>query len=301
MEAENRVDGAGGGPEKPANAEAAPAQADAPPDEQMGVLVRASEEAAREEPARESQGDVREAEDADDSGEEDADEEEEPPAALPLPPPAVESAPPEPEPRRHSHVAPAHLAIDRIDEDETFRIRPEGELSALATDLARLGQLFPVDVRLRPPDRFQIVCGFRRVSALRFLQRDRVLARLHTDLSDEDALLMALASVIHAQPASREELRALRDRLDSEGRLNVAARDMFEKALTVGDPLAPEGVEEEIDADELAQDVAQRLGSLNQDLSLLADVFVSLDESRKAELLMQLRYSAELVTYLENL
>ena len=139
------------------------------------------------------------------------------------------------------------------------------------------------------------------MAALRFLQRDMVLARLHTELSDEDALLMALAAAVHAAPVSPEELTELRDRLDAEGRLSAAARDMFEKALATESPLAPEGVEEEIDADELAADVAQRLGSLNQDLSLLADVFVSLDESRRAELLMQLRYSAELVTYLENL
>jgi acetylglutamate kinase len=76
---------------------------------------------------------------------------------------------------------------------------------------------------------------------------------------------------------------------------------MFEKALATESSLAPEGVEEEIDADELAADVAQRLGALNQDLSLLADVFAALDESRRAELLMQLRYSSDLVTYLENL
>ena len=76
---------------------------------------------------------------------------------------------------------------------------------------------------------------------------------------------------------------------------------MLEKALATDDSLAPESTEEEVDADELAADAAQRLGSLNQDLSLLADVFTSLDESRRAELLMQLRYSAELVAYLEGL
>ena len=60
-------------------------------------------------------------------------------------------------------------------------------------------------------------------------------------------------------------------------------------------------MEEEVDADELAADVTQRLVRLNQDLSLLADVFADLDETRKQELLTQLRYSAELVAYLESL
>jgi ParB-like chromosome segregation protein Spo0J len=204
-------------------------------------------------------------------------------------------------PRRRGNVAPAHIPLERIDEDTTFQIRPMGELSALATDLARLGQLFPVDVRFKPPDRFQIISGFRRVAALRFLKRDRVLARLHTDLSDEDALLMALASAIHDAPVNREHLEAKRAQLETAGRLTPIARDMLDKALAEDDSLAPETVDEEVDADELAAEATQRLVDINQDLALLADVFADLDETRKQELLTQLRYSSDLVAWLESL
>lgn len=202
---------------------------------------------------------------------------------------------------RKSHVAPALLPLERVEGDTTFSLRPVGELSPLATDIARLGQLFPVDVRLRPPDRFQVVCGFRRVAALKFLQRDKVLARLHTDLSDEDALLMALADAIHALPVTRTELTAIQARLEQEGRLGSEARDMLDKALAPDDNLAPESPEEEVDAEELATETTLKLGELNQDLALLADVFLSLDRERRQALLDQLRYSAELVTYLEGL
>ena len=75
---------------------------------------------------------------------------------------------------------------------------------------------------------------------------------------------------------------------------------MLAKALAQDDGLAPEGVEEEVDADELAEDVTVRLGEINQDLALLADVFSQLDAGRKEELLKQLSYSAELVAYLEG-
>ncbi len=205
-------------------------------------------------------------------------------------------------PRRRGHVAPAHIPLERIDEDFFFQIRPLGDLSALATDLARLGQLFPVDVRFKPPDRFQIISGFRRVAALRFLKRDRVLARLHTDLSDEDALLLALAATIHAAPVERELLAAKRDELEAAGRLTPIARDMLEKALATEDSLAPETVEEEeVDADELALQATQRLVDINQDLALLADVFGDLDKTRQQELLTQLRYSSDLVAWLESL
>jgi ParB-like chromosome segregation protein Spo0J len=224
--------------------------------------------------------------------------------------PQLQVAPePEPEPeveypqiKRHN-VAPALISLDRIDEDPTFRIRPEGDLSQLATDIARLGQLFPVDIRFKAPDRFQVICGFRRVAALRFLQRDRVLARLHTDLTDEDALLMALVSAIHARPVSPEELDQVKSRLADEGRLTPAIRNMIEKAISPDDDLGPENVdgsEQEVDAEEMAKDVTWRLGEINQDLSLLADVIDSLDDSSKEELLQQLRYSSDLVTCLEG-
>ncbi len=199
-----------------------------------------------------------------------------------------------------SHVAPALISLEEVHEDSTFQLRPEGEISLLATEIARLGQLFPVDLRPRPEGGFQVVTGFRRVAALRFLQREKVLARMHTDLSDEDALLLALAAAIHTVPVSREELSELRDQLEADGRLTAATRDMLEKALAEGDSLSPENVEEEIDADELASDVTARLGDINQDLSLLADVFASLDDSRRSELLTQLKYSADLVAFLEG-
>src|SRR5690606_32504791 len=150
---------------------------------------------------------------------------------------------------------------------------------------------------------FQVVSGFRRLAALRFLHREFVVARVHAHLSDEDAQLMALAAAIHAEPVTREQLEEVRERLDDAGRMFPAVRDMLEKALQDDDNLAPESPEsgeEEVDADELASDVSQRLGAINQELSMLADVFGSLDASRRAELLMQLRYSSDLVAYLEG-
>jgi ParB-like chromosome segregation protein Spo0J len=229
-----------------------------------------------------------------------ADEAEPPPS----PPPSPPRVPTEPGPHelKRAHPAPAHIALDRIDEDDTFKLRDEGDVAALAMDIARLGQVFPVDLRLKPPDRFVLITGFRRVAALRFLQREKVLARLHVDITDDDAALIALAEAIHSRPVMKAELQSFRERLEERGRLSAAARDMLEKALQEDDGLAPEDApqEEEVDADELAADVATRLGQINQDLSLLADVFADLDEERRETLLEQLRYSAQLVAFLEG-
>lgn len=216
----------------------------------------------------------------------------------------TEAPPPSPTPdsallRKH-FTAPALIPLERLSDDETFFLRESvGDVSALATDIARLGQLYPIDLRLLPPDRFQVVTGFRRVAALKLLQREKVAARLHADLSDADALLMALAAGLHGRTVEREALEAARARLEAEGRLTPAARDMLAKALDDDGP-GPEEVEEEVDADELAADVTLRLGQCNQDLSLLADVFGDLEPQRRADLLTQLKYSVDLVAFLEG-
>jgi ParB family transcriptional regulator, chromosome partitioning protein len=275
MDAENRVDGEDGKPQAQGESPSAPAQGEGAPPSPGAHVAEPGKviQLGMGEPVQES------------------------PAQAPEPPESF----PEPEPRTFGQMSLAAIPLEQVLEDATFRIRAEGEISKLAMDVARLGQLFPVDVRPAGPDRYQIICGFRRVAALRFLKRDKVQARVHTGISDEDALLLALAAAIHASPVDRDALAARRDQLEAEGRLSPATRDMLEKALAEDDSLAPENVEEEVDADELAADAAQRMGALNQDLALLADVFSSLDEARRAELLMQLRYSAELVAYLEGL
>lgn len=283
MDAENRVDGEEGKPGAP--------EGEAPPASQEGTAAPsapAEAQAGSGEPSAPA-GDVQ-AEGTAPAAEARTEEL-----------PARAAAAVATEVQRLNNTTVRHLPLEEITDDATFRIRPEGDISALATDVARLGQLFPVDVRHAGPYRYQVICGFRRVAALRFLKRDRVLVRIHEGLSDEDALLLALASAIHAAPVEREALEAKKAQLESEGRLSAPIRDMLEKALETEDGLAPEGVEEEVDADELSDDVTQRLGEINQDLSLLAEAFSSLDETRKAELLNQLRYSADLVAYLEGL
>lgn len=191
------------------------------------------------------------------------------------------------------------VPLGALVEDDAFRMRPEGDIAHLATDLARLGQLFPVDVRPRGDGKYQVICGFRRAAAMKFIQRPQVAVRIHPNLSDNDALLMALAATIHSTSVSLPDLRRLRADLEARRMLIPAAGDMLDKALAVGEALSSETVEEEIDADELSEDVTLRLAEINQDLSLLADVFDDLEPEHQEELLRQLRYSAELVAFLE--
>ena len=51
--------------------------------------------------------------------------------------------------------------------------------------------------------RWQVVAGFRRMAAVRMLARERVLARLHAELSDGDAWGVALTQALLHEPLGR--------------------------------------------------------------------------------------------------
>ncbi|MFO0585335.1 MAG: ParB N-terminal domain-containing protein [Anaeromyxobacter sp.] len=122
-------------------------------------------------------------------------------------------------------AAPAHatgavlfVPLSSVSDDGTLRLRDEGDVAPLAASIARLGQLVPVELRPLPdgdggPVRYQIVSGFRRVAALKVLMRDRVLARIHARLDDEDAWAIALAHALVGEPLLASELEALKDRV----------------------------------------------------------------------------------------
>ena len=197
----------------------------------------------------------------------------------------------------------SYISCDKLDDDYTFLIRARSELdevAGLATELARTGQLFPIDVRVSSEGRYQVVCGFRRVAALRVLQREGVLARVHKNMEPKAAMLMALTAAIHMEPVPQAQLAVVQREAEAKSLLTPAARDLLARAFGGAPELGPEQVETEVDADDLAIDVAVRLNQCNQDLSMLADYFGELQEGRRTDLLQQLRYFADLSSYLEN-
>ncbi len=147
-------------------------------------------------------------------------------------------------------AAPAHatgavefVAIEDIAGDEAFRVRPDGDVSQLATSLGRLGQLAPLELRPWPAaatdgPRWQVVSGFRRLAAMRLLARERVLARLHRELSDGDAWGLALGEALLHEPLTGDELEVLRERL-REGGVAPWAAELVDEAL-VRAPVAAE-------------------------------------------------------------
>lgn len=249
-------------------------------------------------------------------------------------------------------TAPAHatgavgfVALADIADDATFRLRDEGDVSALAASIGRLGQLVPVEVRLVPgavegAPSLQLVAGFRRLAALRMLARDRILARVHETLEDEDAWGLALGEALLTEPFLASELEALRERLAATGEaswveevlpdalarapLEPKVRERFLEYLRAGtrEPAAGEGevaeVELEVGEDEageegeggggtvevtpeeLARDLAQKMYDVNQDLAVALDAWRDLPREGRRMIVEQARYVAKLLEFLEG-
>jgi hypothetical protein len=230
-------------------------------------------------------------------------------------------------------TAPAHatgavefVPLAEISVDAAFRLRDEGDVSSLAASLGRLGQLVPIEVRPLPGaepgagPRFQVVSGFRRLAAARLLARERILARVHAELSDEDAWGLALGQVLLGEPLLASELEALRARLSESGAARWAEellpdalarapveprlRERFLAFLERSEAEAraaaePEGPEE-VTPDELAHDLARRMFEVNQDLALAYSAWAELPLEGRRMIVAQAQYVAELLSLLEE-
>lgn len=230
-------------------------------------------------------------------------------------------------------TAPAHVTgavrfvpLADIGDDATFRLRDEGDVAPLAASIGRLGQLVPVELRPLPgaPEGgpyLQVVAGFRRIAALQLLARDRILARVHAALDDDDAWGLALGQALLAEPLLASELEALRRRLASTGAarwaeeilpdalarapVDPAVRERFlaylESAAADERAAAGEGdAAVEVTPDELALGLAQRMYDVNQDLAVAFDSWADLPREGRRMIVEQARYVAELLALLEE-
>ena len=85
------------------------------------------------------------------------------------------------------------IQISKIDlEDKTFMFRVDLRVGTLKDSIALEGQQLPVVVRrVGTTQRFQLISGFRRVTALTELKAETVSAIIRTDLDDDEAAFRA--------------------------------------------------------------------------------------------------------------
>lgn len=132
---------------------------------------------------------------------------------------------PTPPPRELTYVP-----LSLLGPDTSFRIRGGGDISSLARSIAQAGQLFPIEVRPQG-EGYQAITGFRRLAALKLLHRDRVLVRIHTDISDATAAMIAAADALDNKPMEKEELLELRERYQAMGWSTPALEELIGRAI----------------------------------------------------------------------
>ncbi len=202
------------------------------------------------------------------------------------------------------------VRLDAIADDATFRLRETGDVSELASSIGRLGQLEPVELRPLPggePGRYQVVAGFRRVAALRMLQRERVLARVHAGLSDADAWAGALAGMLFAEPPGPTEWGVAEERVRShlpwalpilEARRRAASTAPASPPASPASP-APRG-RLPSDPASFAHALAVRAYELNGDVAAAHARWATLPREGRELVLAQLRYVARILPILEK-
>ena len=207
-----------------------------------------------------------------------------------------------------------HVPLAEIAADPTYRLREPGDVSELAAAIGRLGQLTPVDLRPLPAGagagegkRWQVVAGFRRMEALRLLQRERVLARLHPSLSDDDAWALALAGPLFTEPWSPSDLDGVASRLREKLPWAVPALEAIRGRAGAGKgrasasppPTAPRP-RPTTDPAGFARGLAVRAYELNGDVAAAYEAWGALPPEGRRLVLEQLRYLHQVFPLLEK-
>jgi ParB-like chromosome segregation protein Spo0J len=209
-----------------------------------------------------------------------------------------------------------HVPLEEIAADATFRVRVPGDIAELAVSMGRLGQLDPVDLRPLPAasaegpaKRWQVVAGFRRMEALRLLQREQVLARVHPSLADEDAWALALAAPLFREPWTAADLDAIAARVSASlpwaepvlaaARRRAAGRGGSGASATSAPSRKP-AASAGRDPTALAHHLIIRAYELNQDLAAACEGWSAIPPQERRLVLTQLRYLARLLPMLEG-
>jgi len=212
-----------------------------------------------------------------------------------------------------------HVPLEEIAADATFRVRAPGDVAELAVSMGRLGQLDPVDLRPLPAasaegpgKRWQVVAGFRRMEAVRLLQREKVLARVHPSLADGDAWALALAGPLFGEPWTAADLDAIAVRVRAilpwaepilaAARRRAAGRGGSTTPAAKATP-APSREPAAVlrrDPNAFAHDLAVRAYELNQEMAAAFEGWTAIPPEGRQLVLAQLRYLARLLPMLEG-
>jgi ParB family chromosome partitioning protein len=114
--------------------------------------------------------------------------------------------------------------------DESFRFRLDLHSPELERSLKEEGQQFPIVVRgAKAP--YQLICGFRRVTALKQLGRDSVKALIVPHLTDDEALRLSLLENMERAPLSDLDVANVVAKLKVEGKKEAQIARLLRRSV----------------------------------------------------------------------
>lgn len=122
------------------------------------------------------------------------------------------------------------IAIADILDDSEYCFRETLDVCDLVPTIQRDGQLVPVLLR-RYGKKFQLISGFRRVTALKQLGRKWVQARVLSDVTDAQAIRISLAENLERNSLSAWDQAATAARLRSQGLTNAQIAAAFQASV----------------------------------------------------------------------
>lgn len=211
------------------------------------------------------------------------------------------------------------IPLSQLDlEDDTFQTRELSNLEGLTESIESEGQQTPVLLRLKPDEKWQIVAGFRRIGALKQLNREGIKARLFDELSDEEAVELSILDNLYQEGLSREEIEKYQGRLREKGILNPNIESFLQgKMAAVSLSPAPirateeeeekeeeegeeEGEEDVVYLEDLLSETYERLSEAAKGLDGLYPYWKEVSGEEREDIIAQCQYIHDLLPFLKK-
>jgi ParB-like chromosome segregation protein Spo0J len=217
------------------------------------------------------------------------------------------------------------VPLSQLDlEDDTFQTRELANLEGLVKSIEVEGQQNPVLLRLKPDKKWQIIAGFRRIGAIKQLNRQEVKTRLFDELSDEEAVKLSILDNLYQEGLNRGEIKEYQEKLRVKGILNPDIESFLQgKMEVVAISPTPEkeaeekGAEEEkaeeeqakeeeteeegvIYLEDLISEVYQRLSEAARGLDQLYPYWKEVSAEEREDIITQCQYIQDLLPFLKK-
>lgn len=124
----------------------------------------------------------------------------------------------------------AEIEIADIIKDREFRYRSNLDIDDLVESIRKDGQLVPIVVRRRD-DKFQLLSGFRRLTALRKLGCKKVQAKILSGISDMKARRLSLLENLERNSLSAWDQVATAAKFRKQGMTNFEVSEAFHTSV----------------------------------------------------------------------